>query len=73
MSSQIFLYCIHNAKQPQARNRRYPSFVTTWTNIALVKFYHPEQFPSLIISMFVTAISASGNAKAKAKRRPPAK
>jgi hypothetical protein len=28
---------------------RYPSFATTWTNIALVKFHQPEQFQSLII------------------------
>jgi hypothetical protein len=49
MSSQIFLCCIHNANQPQARYCRYPSFATTWTNIALAKFHHPEQFQSLII------------------------
>jgi hypothetical protein len=49
MSSQNFLCCIHSANQPQVRNRRYPSFVTTWTNIALAKFHHPEQFQSLII------------------------
>jgi len=44
MNSQIFLCRIHSANQPQVQNLCYPSFVTTWTNIALVNFHHPERF-----------------------------
>jgi hypothetical protein len=49
MSSYIFLCCIHNANQPQVQTHRYPSFATTWTNIALAKFHHSGQFRSLTI------------------------
>jgi hypothetical protein len=50
MSSQDFFCRNHGANLPQVRNRRYSSLVTTWTKIALVKFRHPAQFQSLIVS-----------------------
>jgi hypothetical protein len=50
MNSQVSFCRTHNANQTCAQNRRYPSLVIKWTNGALAKLNHSEQFESPVIS-----------------------